>query len=1017
LDSQEEELIVVVDCKFSKDISQLVRGEEVRVAFRVRSMSKARIQLKGMRNVAPIPEGGLRIAELDRGVLIGETEVGLSNITIDPGHWETIHVTYEAGETSLGRYRIEPVLILINPQTNAETITEFGTIAFEVVEAPLGVRTVDELELQRRELIKRGFVGRKEFIKEIEEQIEPSRFILLYGNPGVGKTFTLAKIAGKHDGVYIDLKKADNFEGTVAYLNFHIRRRLRYTVAEIIQLARNVKGVEDKRKLLEGALLSVKPGFIIALDNLDLIDRKESNKLVSEVSRGNACFMAASRSRTLPLLEEGGKEAIELEKDITSRMNVARLEVPPFTREEVEEYIKVVAPKRLGDADELFKRSEGNPLYLYYCAHYTITPPPRDLQDYEERILERLQEKAENQFRALRLVNYSDYIPLNEHHISKLLEISLEGAERLLGEVEWVLREKKVTVGSHTCRGVEVFHSHLGEAIDRKTPQNTIVEIHRILANYFKAEMRRRKEIVGETETYLLAAAHHLRYTDTESIEDLQLMLDAAKIEFDWWVPSEAEENCKYVLKVAEKLGEKQKQATARHLTGLVKQKENKWGEALEHHMEAFEILRALGDKRGEAADLTSIGVTLSKMGRWSEALGHHKQALEIHRALGDKRGEAADLTSIGVTLSKMGRWNETLEYCNQALRVDRALGDRHGEARDLTNIGVALYSLGKWSEALEHHMEALEIHRALGDRHGEAADLTSIGVTLSKMGRWNEAIEYCNQALRVDRALGDRHGEANTLTNIGVTLSKMGRWNEAIEHHNKALKIRRALGDKRGEAADLTSIGVALYSLGRWSEALGHHKQALEIHRALGDRHGEARDLGSIGLAFRSLGKWGEALGHHKQALEIHRALGDRHGEASELGNIGIALNSLGRWSEALGHHKQALEIHRALGDRHGEAKDLTNISVALSSLCRWGEALDYFKWALELFRDLGDRDGEIRSLCGIGLASGKLGDAVGGFRYLRDALKIMEESDLANEQFEELSELISRVRMELAK
>lgn len=295
----------------------------------------------------------------------------------------------------------------------------------------------------------------------------------------------------------------------------------------------------------------------------------------------------------------------------------------------------------------------------------------------------------------------------------------------------------------------------------------------------------------------------------------------------------------------AERSGDGRARADALDRLGTVRRRIGRYAEAQIDHQAAAAAYREAGDRAGLGRALQNLGVVGWRSGRYREAREHLHEAVDLHRAAGDRSAEGGALYSLGIVYRRLGDYPAALEFHGQALTILREVGDRAGEGRALNNSGVVYLRLGRYDEARAVLERALVIQRERRDRAGESVALVNLGLVCERTGRYDEASRHLEDALRLARTIGYRAGEAEALRGLGVVRGRLGDRGQAELLLRRALGLGREIGDADVEIGALNELAELL---GRADEAADVaeagelHRRALALARDSGDRVEEAR-------------------------------------------------------------------------------------------------------------------------------------------------------------------------------
>jgi predicted ATPase/class 3 adenylate cyclase/Tfp pilus assembly protein PilF len=321
-----------------------------------------------------------------------------------------------------------------------------------------------------------------------------------------------------------------------------------------------------------------------------------------------------------------------------------------------------------------------------------------------------------------------------------------------------------------------------------------------------------------------------------------------------------------------------------------------------------LELAQKLGSKQLELSARLGLGRALTRLGGHDEAARINPAALSLAAELGDPRGEAMALVNGGILDYMQGRIAESREKYEQALKIQREIADRCGEAASLHNLGLVAASQGDYLAARDLYRESLQIKREIGDSYGEASSLNSLAGVECQQGEYASGRELLTRALDLFRELGDRSGEANALVQSGNVECRQGMFADAGRLFSKALVIKREIGDRNGEAWVLSSLGTVEYCLGNNELAHDYLAKAAALLHDLGNRFGEGRVLSTLAHVLSAQGEFARACDLYRASLTIESEIGDRLGMAIACSASAAALAGLGLYREG------ALALHGGL-------------------------------------------------------------------------------------------------------
>jgi predicted ATPase/DNA-binding SARP family transcriptional activator len=324
-------------------------------------------------------------------------------------------------------------------------------------------------------------------------------------------------------------------------------------------------------------------------------------------------------------------------------------------------------------------------------------------------------------------------------------------------------------------------------------------------------------------------------------------------------------------------------------------------------------LAERLGQKGRQAAVCQKRAHIYEKVGRYTEAEADALQAIELYQGAGDRQGHIDSLLELTRVYGSMGRYDAALHRSEEILELNQQIGDRSLQARVLHNRGNVYWWMGQYEAALACYREALETYRTVGQRRGQETSLTNIGLVLLSQGQFGEAVDYFRQSLEICRELGDRQGQADILNYLGAISYYQGQYDAALRDYEEALRIRQDISDRRGQADNLNNIGLIFHGWGQYGEAEPYYQKALEIYQEIGNERGRAQCLGNLGGLYRELGRRVESLDYYRTARSVFETMGNKDGQLMCFSAEGILHDEMGHAAEALAQSLEAVRMLEA--------------------------------------------------------------------------------------------------------
>lgn len=453
----------------------------------------------------------------------------------------------------------------------------------------------------------------------------------------------------------------------------------------------------------------------------------------------------------------------------------------------------------------------------------------------------------------------------------------------------------------------------------------------------------------------------------------------------------------------------------------------------------------AIGDM--EWAILLEIGRFFGERSAYGEALNFHQLAFEILKLLGFRESRS---TPLPLFADSEGSDAQASENRREGWKAQRAIislemGDFHR-------------NLGQYSEAIDSYQNGLDLSQDMGDRNQEAIALASIRDVYDLQGRNTDVTDFAQLAYADDqKAEGERlfnlarehqgmSDSQRALSDDWFFLTQVQKLavNPLIHWYLAALRIYRDEDVRRvypeasqsREIAILTEAANIYYLDGEYRKGLDLYQQLLQIMRDRGDRDGEAAtlnriatvyesqglDIGGIDLAYlaRIDGQIGEAERLLEQADQETRSLRaavealetaltiyqsadvqnilpevSRNKEADILDKMIVAYQNEGLYPAALTLAQQSLQTAKTRNDLDRQAKLFNTVGTLYEFQAQYEKALSAFETSLQIARSQNNLTETASALYQIGGLHFFQGDLEQALDASRQALKIAQDID----------------------
>ncbi|WP_306540545.1 NB-ARC domain-containing protein [Dysgonomonas sp.] len=289
------------------------------------------------------------------------------------------------------------------------------------------LHSVSYFESLKNEYSEKKIICRKQEIQNIKDELKGKSQLLIYGDPGLGKTTLLYQLLNELDNIiYLSVKDKSPLS-IVSYLINKIRQIKGDELMEFHEL-------DDALNWLQAVIQYTNCYFVI--------DDSEQNEnivnILISLDKYDATFIFASRNLSM-----------------FDKSSIKSYACTPFSEVEMKEYLEISAIKlNLIEFNEIYIASKGNPLYLFYFSKFQIHPFPDDLNIYQKAIWRKLSTTEQE---ILTFVSIP-YFNISLEEISGLIDI--KNPLDLLDKTEKISSLLKNTNGN-----LEIFHPSFKEFI------------------------------------------------------------------------------------------------------------------------------------------------------------------------------------------------------------------------------------------------------------------------------------------------------------------------------------------------------------------------------------------------------------------------------------------------------------------------------------------------------------------------------------------------------------------------
>jgi tetratricopeptide (TPR) repeat protein/transcriptional regulator with XRE-family HTH domain len=164
----------------------------------------------------------------------------------------------------------------------------------------------------------------------------------------------------------------------------------------------------------------------------------------------------------------------------------------------------------------------------------------------------------------------------------------------------------------------------------------------------------------------------------------------------------------------------------------------------------ALQVFADNEDAAGQANAHMNFALLRERQERFGDANDHARQALSLYRQAGHRVGEGIALNSLGYGYALAGDLPRALQCCRDALAVNNEIDHRKGKAHTIDSLGYIYAQLHDFDRSAAYYREALALFREFGDRYNEADAHINLGDVARDSGDRSAAEAAWQQAAAI---------------------------------------------------------------------------------------------------------------------------------------------------------------------------------------------------------------------------------------------------------------------------
>lgn len=343
---------------------------------------------------------------------------------------------------------------------------------------------------------------------------------------------------------------------------------------------------------------------------------------------------------------------------------------------------------------------------------------------------------------------------------------------------------------------------------------------------------------------------------------------------------SAAIKKAKELLNEASQNKNREDQALALYMCGLLSRFNDKHYKAMLYYNKALKIFSKLSSEWFIASVNHAIGHCYNLQGKGITAIPYYEKSYNYYVNTKNLPKQAMLLINLGVVYGITGENDKGLQCYIRASDIFKKLKMDFNYALSLNNIAMVYKVLQDNPASLKYLRESTKIFLKLGDKEKIAGNYSSLGDAYLISGDLSKAEKYCKLGyqLRRENMLSDI-----TITihlNLGRIYLKQKKFRLAEEHLTQTLSEAVRRGNKLRELQTYKSLGELYLLLGKFAESERAYYKALALSQKLNNPNEMYETHAELSRLYNKSGDFKKALHHYTQFHKIYIKTFNEHSD-----------------------------------------------------------------------------------------------------------------------------------------
>ncbi|MFT7614999.1 MAG: serine phosphatase RsbU (regulator of sigma subunit)/Tfp pilus assembly protein PilF, partial [Parvicellaceae bacterium] len=205
--------------------------------------------------------------------------------------------------------------------------------------------------------------------------------------------------------------------------------------------------------------------------------------------------------------------------------------------------------------------------------------------------------------------------------------------------------------------------------------------------------------------------------------------------------------------------------------------------ESIQYCVKALRVADRMGDKVKQAVTYNQFGINYDYQEMWAEANVNYNKALKLYTEADNQTGISFSLNNLGVIFDLQGIYDSAIFYYEQSMVIDLQLKDSVSVAGSYLNIGLIKIREGKFNEAEELFLNAEKIYLSHKDNENLEACYNNLSELYRDMNQLDRMIFYNEKSRVVAEKLGNLNHVLDTYEVLILAYNQVGDHEEAFNY------------------------------------------------------------------------------------------------------------------------------------------------------------------------------------------------------------------------------------------